>query len=157
MGLLTTNENTAEHKKRILAVSNKLILIWPDIRGGARGWPGVVVATTDLSLATLLKTAVFVPFFLTRNAFIKMRNRCNFLHPHQTRLFRHALQFCLSTRRESNECGKGTPTKWALVEQWDAVRLYVRKTNFPILSAVIINKRTRNYEHTTVVLSSVKS
>ncbi len=32
------------------------------------------IATTDLSLATLLKTAVFVPFFLTRKAFIKMRN-----------------------------------------------------------------------------------
>ncbi len=35
-------------------------------------------ATTDLSLATLLKTAVFVPFFLTRNAFIKTQNRCFF-------------------------------------------------------------------------------
>ncbi len=41
-------------------------------------------ATTDLSLATLLKTAVFVPFFKTRNAFIKTRNRCIFLHPNQT-------------------------------------------------------------------------
>ncbi len=41
-------------------------------------------ATTDLSLATLLKTAVFVPFFMTRKAFIKTRNRCIFLHPHQT-------------------------------------------------------------------------
>ncbi len=42
---------------------------------------------TDLSLATplatLLKT-VFVPFFLTRNAFIKTWNRCIFLHPNQT-------------------------------------------------------------------------
>ncbi len=31
-----------------------------------------------LSLATLLKTAVFSPFFLTRNVFIKMQNRCIF-------------------------------------------------------------------------------
>ncbi len=40
------------------------------LRGGARGWPGVAVATTDLSLATPLatplKTAVFVPFFLDK-------------------------------------------------------------------------------------------
>ncbi len=42
-------------------------------------------------LATLLKTAAFVPFFLTINAFIKMWNQCIFLHQHQTRLFRHAL------------------------------------------------------------------
>ncbi len=41
---------------------------------------------TDLSLATLIKT-VFVPFFLTRSAFIKMRNRCIFLHPNQTGAF----------------------------------------------------------------------
>ncbi len=34
-------------------------------------------------LATLLKT-VFVPFFLTINAFIKTRNWCIFLHPNQT-------------------------------------------------------------------------
>ncbi len=40
--------------------------------------------TTDLSLATLLTTAVFVPFFLTRKACIKTRNRCIFLHPNQT-------------------------------------------------------------------------
>ncbi len=116
-------------------------------------------ATTDLSLATLLKTAVFVSFFLTRNAFIKMRNRCICLHPNQTRLFRRALQLCLSARRESNERGKGTPAKWASVEQRDAVRLYVSKTNFPVLSADTVltahaliassNKRTRNYEHTT--------
>ncbi len=49
--------------------------------------PGVAVVTTDLSLAiplaTLLKTAVFVPFFLTINAFIKTQNQCIFLHPHQ--------------------------------------------------------------------------
>ncbi len=38
----------------------------PHTRGGARGWHGVAVATTDLSLATTLKTAVFVPFFLDK-------------------------------------------------------------------------------------------
>ncbi len=32
----------------------------------------------------LLKTAVFVPFFLTRKAFIWTWNRCIFLHPNQT-------------------------------------------------------------------------
>ncbi len=110
--------------------------------GGARGLPGVAVATTDLSLATplatLLKTAVFVLFFLTKNYFIKTRNRCIFLHPHQTRLFRGSLQLCLSARRESNERGKDKPAKWASVEQRDAVRLYVSKTIFPVLSAVTV-------------------
>ncbi len=69
----------------------------------------------DLTLATplasLLKTAVFVPFFLTKNAFIKTRNRCIFLHPHQTRLFRYVLQLCLSVRRKSNDRGRGTQAK----------------------------------------------
>ncbi len=32
----------------------------------------------------------FVPFFLTWNAFIKMRNRCIFLHPNQTGYFSDA-------------------------------------------------------------------
>ncbi len=100
-------------------------------------------ATTDLSLATLLKTAVFVPFFLIRNAFIKMRNRCVFLHPHPTRLFRRVLQLCLSTRRESNECEKGTPAKWASVEQWDAVRLYVSR-----MYGGARNEETLNFLHT---------
>ncbi len=73
-------------------------------------------ATTDLSLATplatLLKTAVFVPFFLTRNAFIKTRNRCIFFASTSNgRLFRRAFQLCLSARRESNERGKGTAAK----------------------------------------------
>ncbi len=106
-------------------------LVHPCSSGGARGWPVVAVAT-------LLKTAVFVPFFLTRNAFIKMRNRCIFLHPHSTGLFRRPLQLWLSARRESNERGKGTPAKWASAEQWDAVRLYVSKTNCPVLSAVTV-------------------
>ncbi len=90
------------------------------------------VVITDLSLDTLLKSTGFVPFFLTRNAFIKTQNRCIFLHPHQTRLFRRVLQLCLSTRRELNERGKGTPAKWASLGQWDAVRLYVSKTNLPV-------------------------
>ncbi len=54
------------------------------------------------------------------------------------RLFRCVLQLCFSARRESNEHGKGTPAKWVSVEQWDAVRLYVSKTNFPVLSAVTV-------------------
>ncbi len=74
------------------------------------------MVTTDLSLATplatLLKTAIFVPFFLTRNAFIKMRNRYIFFASKSNgRIFRHALQLCLSTRRESNEHGKGIQAK----------------------------------------------
>ncbi len=51
------------------------------------------------------------------------------------RFFRRALQLCLSARSESNECRKGTPAKWASVNQWDAV---VSKTNFPVLSAVTV-------------------
>ncbi len=55
------------------------------LRGAEAGAePGVAVATTDLSLATplatLLKTAVFVPFFLTRNAFIKTTSTSNGRH-----------------------------------------------------------------------------
>ncbi len=96
--------------------------------GGARGWP---CANTDLCLATLLKTAVFVPFFLTRNAFIKTWNRCTFFASTSNgRLFRGALQLCLSNRHEPNECGKGTLAKWASVEQWYAVRLYVKYKNY---------------------------
>ncbi len=74
-------------------------------------------------------------------------------------LFRRVLQLCLSARRESNERGKGTPAKWASVEQWDAVRLHIsKKLSCPVSrhcahvacsDRVIINKRTRNYEHTT--------
>ncbi len=96
-------------------------------------------ATTDLSLATLLKTAVVVPFFLTRNAFIKTRNLCIFLHPHQTRLFRRALQLCLSARRESSERGKDTPAQGSRARpNFSRVRL---KKNFGRTGA---SSRSRN-------------
>ncbi len=55
---------------------------------------------------------VSVPFFLTRNAFIKTRNRCIFLHPHPTRLF----QTCTVALPQ-----RQARAKWASVEQWDAV------------------------------------
>ncbi len=44
--------------------------------------------------------ACFVKFFLTRNVFIKTWNRCIFLHPHQTRLFRRTWQLFLSDKSE---------------------------------------------------------
>ncbi len=101
-------------------------------------------ATTDLSLATLLQ--FLSPFSWQEKPLLLRRGTgVFFLHPHPTRLFRRTLQLCLSARRESNEHGKGTSAKWASVEQRDAVRLYVSKTNFPVLSAVtLLNKRTRN-------------
>ncbi len=106
---------------------------------------GVACGGRDLSvatpLATLLKTADFVPFFLKKKAFIKMRNQSIFLHPHKTRLFKRVLQLCLSARCESNERGKGTPAIWASTEQRDAVRLYASKTNFPVLSAVTVHSQ----------------
>ncbi len=112
-------------------------------------------ATNDLSLATLLKTAVFVPFFLTRNAFVKDAEPVFFCIHMKLDLSDTALQLCLSARRESNKRGKGTPAKWASVKQRDAVRLYVSKTNYPVPVSrhcahgvrpdrLIINKRTRD-------------
>ncbi len=57
-----------------------------------------------------------------------------FLHTYQTGYFSEAH---FSARSESNEHGKGALAKWASVEQWDAVRLYVSKTNFPVLSGFL--------------------
>ncbi len=70
--LFFLNTELQTHLCHIVHSWSKLMSIW---------WSG---AERDLSLATplatLLKTAVFVPFFLAR----KTRNRCIFLHPHQT-------------------------------------------------------------------------
>ncbi len=48
------------------------------------------VVITDLSLDTLLKSTGFVPFFLTRKAFIKTQNRCVFFCIHIKRDFSDA-------------------------------------------------------------------
>ncbi len=111
-------------------------------------------AITDLSLATLLKTAVVVPFFLTRNAFIKTRNRCVFLHPHQTRLFRRALQLCLSARRESNERGKDTPAQGSRARpNFSRVRL---KKNFGRTGASSHSKKNTKSLRDSESLSAVR-
>ncbi len=103
---------------------------------GDRGWnqgaePGAE-HTTDLSLATplaiLLKTAVFVPFFL-RNAFIKTRNLCIFFASTSHETFQ---------TRASALPQHQARVKWASAEQWYAVRLYISKTNFSVLSAITV-------------------
>ncbi len=59
-----------------------------------------------------LKTAVFVPFFLTRNAFIKMRNRFIFLHPNQTGDFLDAcFSFISAPGASQMRAEKGTTAK----------------------------------------------
>ncbi len=54
-----------------------------------------------LSLTTLLKTAVFVPFYSWQEmVFIKTQNDVFFASKSNGRLFRCALQLCLSARRK---------------------------------------------------------
>ncbi len=58
------------------------------------------------------QTAVFVPFFLTRNAFIKMRNRLIFLHPNQTGDFSDAcFSFTSAPGASQMSAEKGTTAK----------------------------------------------
>ncbi len=110
-------------------------------------------ATADLSLATLLKTAVVVPFFLTR----KLRRGTGvFFCIHIQRDFSDAQCSFASApgaSQMSAEHGKGTSAKWASVEQRNAVRLYVSKTICPVSrhcahgarsDRVIRNKHTRD-------------
>ncbi len=55
-----------------------------EFSGGARGWPE---GGQGRPWPQLIKTAIFIHFFLTRNAFIKTQNQCIFLHPHQAGYF----------------------------------------------------------------------
>ncbi len=68
-------------------------------------------------------------FFLTRKAFIKTRNRCVFFASTCNETFQ--TRTAASPQRQAR-------VKWASAEQWDAVRLYVSKTIFPVLSAVTV-------------------
>ncbi len=91
--------------------------------------------TTDLSLATPLKTAGFVPFFLTRNTFIKTRNRRISLWPHKRETFQ--TRTSASPQHQAQVKRASVEQQWTAV-WWDAVRLYISKTNFPVLSAVTV-------------------
>ncbi len=114
-------------------------------RGGARGG----VATTDLSLATPLatplKTAAFVPFFSWQEIHLLRRGTGVSLYDHIKReTFQTRTSASPQCQAQVKRARKGTGTKWASVEQhwtavwWDAVRLYISKTNFPVLSAVTV-------------------
>ncbi len=109
-------------------------------------------ATTDLSVATLLKTAVFVPFFLTRKAFIKTRNRCIFLHPHQTGDFSDAYCSFASAPDTSQMSAEKVhqPNELRQNSEMQLDYMSVKLCSRP--DRVIINKCTRN-----CILSSVKS
>ncbi len=115
-------------------------------RGGARGGGGGGVATTDLSLATPLatplKTAVLFHFFSWQEIHLLRRGTGVSLYDH----IKQETRTSASPQRQAQvkRAWKGTGTKWASVEQqwtavwWDAVRLYISKTNFPVLSAVTV-------------------
>ncbi len=105
--------------------------------------------TTDLSLATPLatplKTAGFVPFFSWQEIHLLRRGTGVSLYDH---IKRETFQTCTSAssqrQAQVKRAWKRTGTKWASVEQqwtavwWDAVRLYISKTNCPVLSAVTV-------------------
>ncbi len=118
-------------------------------RSGARGWPGGAVATTNLSLATPLatplKTAVFVPFFSWQEIHLLRCRTGVSLYDHiKWETFQTHTSASPQRKAQVKRAWKGTGTKWASVEQqwtavwWDAVRLYISKTNFPVLSAVTV-------------------
>ncbi len=107
------------------------------------------MATTDLSLATPLatplKTAVFVPFFSWQEIYLLRRGTGVSLYDHVKReTFQTRTSASPQRQAQVKRAWKGTGTKWASVEQqwtavwWDAVRLYISKTNFPVLSAVTV-------------------
>ncbi len=124
------------------------------------------VATTDLSLATQLKTAVFIPFFLTRNAFIKTRNRCIFFASTSNETFQThiaALPPCQARvkwarKRYTSQMSFGRTTRCCqTICQWNNLSCPVSRhcAHGARSHRIIINKRTRNYEHTSLL--SVKS
>ncbi len=107
-------------------------------RAVARGWP-------DLSLDTPLKTAVLVPFFSWQEIHLLRRGTAVSLYDHIKReTFQTRTSASPQRQAQVKRAWKETGTKWASVEQqwtavwWDAVRLYISKTNFPVLSAVTV-------------------
>ncbi len=98
-------------------------------RGGARGrghhWPKLGHSTQN---------SRFCPFFfLTRNTFIKMRIQRISLWPHKTGDFSDAHFSFISAPGAGQTSFSRTTVIW-----WDAVRLYIIKTNVPVLSAVTV-------------------
>ncbi len=115
------------------------------VRGG-RGhhWPklGHRLATP---LATPLKMAVLVPFFSWQEIHLLRRGTAVSLYDHIKReIFQTRTSASPQCQAQVKRAWKETGTKWASVEQqwtavwWDAVRLYISKTNFPVLSAVTV-------------------
>ncbi len=105
--------------------------------------------TTDLSLATPLKTAGFVPFFSWQEIHLLRRGTGVSLYDHIKReTFQTRTSASPQRQAQVKRAWKRTGTKRASVEQqwtavwWDAVRLYISKTNCPVLSASLCSRRT---------------
>ncbi len=97
-------------------------------RGRARGGRGHHWPKLGHPFGHPTQNCRFCPFFfLTRNTFIKMRNRRISLWPHKTGDFSDAHFSFASAPGAGQRAWKGTGTKWASVEQqwtavwWDAV------------------------------------
>ncbi len=85
-------------------------------RGGARGWPGVAVATTDLSLATLLatplKTAFLSLFFSWQEIHLLRRGTGVSLYDHVKReTFQTRTSASPQRQAQVKRARKGTGTK----------------------------------------------
>ncbi len=89
--------------------------------------------TTDLSLATPLKTAGFVPFFLTRNTLLRRGTGVSLYDHIKRETFQ--TRTSASPQRQAQFKRASVEQQWTVV-WWDAVRLYISKTNCPVLSAV---------------------
>ncbi len=96
-------------------------------RGGAHHWPKLGHPTQNCR---------FCPFFSWQEIHLLRRGTAVYLYDH---IKRDTFQ-----TRTSASPQRQAQVKWASVEQqwtavwWDAVRLYISKTNFPVLSAVTV-------------------
>ncbi len=110
------------------------------IQGRSQGVAGGGVATTDLSLATPLKTAVFVPFFSWQEIHLLRRRTGVSLYDH---IKRETFQTrtSASPQRQAQVKRASVEQQWTAV-WWDAVRLYISKTNFLSCQLSLCSRRT---------------
>ncbi len=99
-----------------------------------------VEPTTDLSLATPLKTAGFVLSFSWQEIHLLRCGTAVYLYDH---IKRETFQTrtSASPQRQAQVKRASVEQQWTAV-WWDAVRLCISKTNFPVLSASLCSRRT---------------